>query len=451
MKDLTSGSITRHLLSMAAFIGAGLVGNTLYFLIDLYFVSRLGPAAIAGVSAAGVLSFLVMGAAQMISIGAMALIAQAAGRKDSRDANIVANQTLSLALTSSALTLVLGYGVGLFAIGGVAADAETAVFARQYLITFLPSLALMFPNAALGTVLRGAGIVRPTMIVQTGTVLLNAVLAPVLIAGWGTGLPLGVWGAGLASTIAVACGLAYMLWQFPRVQSFVKLEFEKMRPNVSEWWRVVAIGLPSAGEFILMFINIGVIYWVIRHFGQEAQAGFGIGSRVMQSIFLPAMAVSFAAAPIAGQNYGARQAARVRETFRQTALISGTVMLGLTAFCQWRPDLLMAFFTDDAAAARVGGDYLRITSWNFAASAIVFTCSGMFQGFGDTRPALLSSATRLFTFALPAIWLGGRAETTLQDVWHLSVASVMLQAAVSFALVMRQMRVKLGKAEPAPA
>ena len=74
MKDLTKGSITGHLLSMSAFIGAGLIFNTLYFLIDLYFVARLGPAAIAGVSAAGVLSFLVMGASQMISIGAMALI-----------------------------------------------------------------------------------------------------------------------------------------------------------------------------------------------------------------------------------------------------------------------------------------------------------------------------------------------------------------------------------------
>jgi putative MATE family efflux protein len=451
MKDLTKGSITGHLLTMSAFIGAGLISNTLYLLIDLYFVSRLGAAAIAGVSAAGVLSFLVIGASQMISIGAMALIAQAAGRKDSADATTVANQTFSLSLVSAALTLVLGYTIGLASIGTVTADAETAELARQYLITFLPSLALMFPNAALGTVLRGAGIVRPTMIMQTGTILLNALLAPMLIVGWGTGLHLGVWGAGLASTIAVIFGAAYMWWVFPRVQSFVKLEFAKMRPNYSQWWRIMAIGLPSAGEFILMFVNLSVVYWVIRHFGTEAQAGYGIGSRVMQSIFLPAMAISFAVAPVAGQNFGARQAQRVRETFRYAALISAGLMVVLTAFCHWRPDLLMAVFTDDVGAAEVGSKFLRIISWSFLASAVVFTCSGMFQAFGDTRPALIASATRIFTFAIPAVWMAGQPGMTLDDVWHLSVASVFLQALVSFALLSRQMRSKLGKTEAAPA
>jgi putative MATE family efflux protein len=451
MKDLTKGSITGHLLTMSAFIGAGLVSNTLYLLIDLYFVSRLGPAAIAGVSAAGVLSFLVIGASQMISIGAMALIAQATGRKDPTDANVIANQTFSLAIVSAVVTLILGYTVGLASIGTVSADEETAELARQYLITFLPALALMFPNSALGTILRGGGIVRPTTIMQTGTILLNAALAPVFIAGWGTGVPLGVWGAGLASTVAVIFGAAYMWWQFPRAQSFVKLEFAKMRPNYSQWWRIVAIGLPSAGEFILMFINIGVVYWVIRHFGQEAQAGYGIGSRVMQSIFLPAMAISFAAAPIAGQNFGARNAPRVRETFRQTALISAALMVVLTAFCHWRPDLLMALFTDDPTAMEIGAKFLRIISWSFLASGIVFTCSGMFQAFGDTRPALLASATRIFTFAIPAVWLAEQPGTTLDDVWHLSVASVFLQCLVSFALLARQMRVKLGKPGAAPA
>lgn len=451
MQDLTQGSITRHLLSMSAFIGVGLIFNTLYFLIDLYFVAHLGPAAIAGVSAAGVSTFLAMGASQLISVGAMALIAQAVGRKDQGESNLISNQALSLSFVSAAVMLGVGYTAGLWAIGAVAADAESARQGREYLIAFLPSLALMFPNAALGAALRGAGIVRPTMIVQSATVLINAALAPVLIAGWGTGLPLGAFGAGLASSIAVLIGFVWLWLIFGREQSYIRIDLKQSAPRWAHWGRIIAIGLPAAGEFALMFVIIGIVYWVIRDFGPHAQAGFGIGMRVMQSVFLPAMAVAFAAAPIVGQNFGAGQAARVRETFRQSALIGAAIMLGLTIFCQLRPDLMISAFTDDAEAIAVGADYLRIISWNFVATALVFTCSSMFQGLGDTRPAFLASATRVLTFALPALWLAHQPGVTLRDIWYVSVASVFTQAIVSYSLLMWQLRKKLAPLQPAAA
>ena len=90
---------------MAVFIGLGLVFQTLYFLVDLYFVSHLGSWAIAGVSAAGVSSFMVMGASQLVAVGAMALIAQAAGRKDQAEANLISGQAFSLSLVFTAATL----------------------------------------------------------------------------------------------------------------------------------------------------------------------------------------------------------------------------------------------------------------------------------------------------------------------------------------------------------
>ena len=83
---------------------------------------------------------------------------------------------------------------------------------------------------------------------------------------------------------------------------------------------MLVIGIPAGGEFVLLAVYVALIYWIIRPFGAAAQAGFGLGSRLMQSIFLPAMAVAFAAAPIAGQNYGARLAGRVRATFKSAAV-----------------------------------------------------------------------------------------------------------------------------------
>lgn len=443
MQDLTQGSITRHLLSMAAFLGVGLIFNTLYIVVDLYFVSHLGSAAIAGVGAAGTAFFLVLGASQLIQVGAMALIAHAVGRKDQADANCVASQALSLSMLFAAATLALGYTLGLAAVPGLTADAASAAQGRAYLAAFLPALALMFPSAALGSALRGAGVVRPTMIVQTVTILLNIALAPVLIAGWGTGFPLGVAGAGLATTIAAMIGVAWLWLIFGRVQTFIRLR--AMRADLAAWRRIVGVGLPAAGEFFLMFVIITVSYWVIRHFGPEAQAGFGVGARVMQSIFLPALAIAFAAAPIVGQNFGAGRADRVRETFRQTTLIGSTIMVALTLLCQGWPEPMIGLFTSDPEALRIGADYLRIISWSFVPMALVQACSSTFQGLGDTGPAFLSSVTRLLTYAAPAIWLSGRAGVALDHIWCLSVAGAFIQAGLSYLLLRHTMRRKLGR------
>jgi putative MATE family efflux protein len=444
MRDLTEGSIARHLLGMAVFIAMGLGFQAAYSLIDLYFVARLGPDAVAGVGAALNFSMLVMGGSQLIGVGAVALIAQAAGRRDGADANLVFNQAVGAALAASLATLVLGYLLGGAALGGIAADARSADLGRTYLDWFLPALACMFPSMALGSALRATGVVRPVMVLQSASVLLNAVLAPVLIAGWGSGFPLGVAGAGLASTIATSLGLAGTVVLLPRAQRLVRLDRGVLRPKFGVWRRLVVIGLPAAGEMFMMFVILGVVYRVIRVFGPDAQAGFAIGGRIMQAIFLPAMAVAFAAAPVAGQNFGARAFDRVRETFRHAALIGVAIMLGLTALCQVRPDLLVAPFSHDPAVVAQAVGYLHIMSWNFIGSGLVFACSGMFQGLGDTTPAFISSASRVVTFVLPAFWLAGLPGARLEWIWHLSVASVALQAATSLVLLRGVFRRRLG-------
>jgi putative MATE family efflux protein len=280
------------------------------------------------------------------------------------------------------------------------------------------------------------------MVVQMATVLLNIILAPVLIAGWGTGRPLGVAGAGLASTLAIAFGVALLLVYFKRLEHYVTVDTAQWAPRIATWKRMLAIGLPAGGEFLLMFVVVAVIYWAIRDFGPAAQAGFGVGSRLMQAIMLPAMALSFAVAPVAGQNFGARRYDRVRETFRSAALMGTAVMVVLTLLCQVRPQWLVAGFTDDADVAAVAAEFLRVISWNFIASGLIFACSGMFQALGNTLPALASSAARLLTFVVPAIWLSRWPGLELRHVWFLSVASVALQAITSLVLLRRTMQEK---------
>ncbi|MDX1394725.1 MAG: MATE family efflux transporter [Gemmatimonadota bacterium] len=440
MQDLTEGSIPGHIARLAIPIAIGMVFQTLYYLVDLYFVAQIGEAAVAGLTSAGNVQFLIMALTQVLGVGTMALIAQASGRQDREDANLIFNQSLLIGGVCAAITLVGGYGLGRAYMRTLAADAAVVEAGLTYLDWFLPCLGLQFALVAMGAALRGTGVVKPTIVVQIFTVALNALLAPFMIAGWVTGRPLGVMGAGLSSTISVAVGIALMTVYFVRLERFVRFDPALLRPRLETWRRILRIGLPPGGEFALMFVYMAVIYWAIQDFGAEAQAGFGTGSRVMQAIFLPAMAVAFATAPVAGQNFGARAFERVRGTLRSAAIVGSAMMLTLTLLCQIAPETLVAFFTDDPAVIDVGGEFLRIISWNFVATGLIFTCSGVFQALGNTVPALLAGATRLTTFAIPAIWISGRPWFELRHLWMLSVATVALQAVFSWWLLQREFR-----------
>jgi putative MATE family efflux protein len=448
MRDLTEGPITGQLVAMAVPLAIGMLFQTLYLVVDMYFVAGLGDTAIAGVGTAGTSMFVIMALTQMLGVGAVALISHAVGRKDQADANLVFNQSVVLSAVFGVLTLGAGWLLGGPYVRAMAADGATAAAGTAFLYAYAPGLALQFALVALGSALRGTGIVKPTMVVQVLTVVLNTVLAPVLIAGWGTHHALGTAGAGLASTLAVGFGVVVLWVYFARLEHYVRVDTRLFAPRPAVIRRILNIGLPAGGEFLMMFVIIGIIYWVIRGFGPASQAGFGVGGRVMQAMFLPVMAIAFAVPAVAGQNFGARKFERVRQTFYSAALLSSALMLAVTLLCQWRPEIFIQFFSRQPEVVAVGATYLRVISWNFVATGLIFTCSGAFQSLGNTWPSLASSASRLITFVVPALWLSGQPHFSLNEVWYLSVATVTLQAITSILLLLREFRRKLG---PAPA
>lgn len=451
MHDLTAGSIPKHIIRMAWPMALGMIFQTLYLLVDLYFVGRLGDAAIAGVSAASTLQFIVMALTQVLGVGTMVLIAHAAGRKERDDANLVFNQSLLLSAIAGVAVLAAGLLFGSVYLRTLAADAATLESAKSYLVWFLPALALQFALVSMGSALRGTGIAKPTMIVQMLSVMLNAALAPVLIAGWGTGHPMGVAGAALASTIAVAVAVVALFVYFVRLEQFVAFDARAWRPHLPTWGRLLRIGVPAGGEFGLMFVSMAVIYWIIRDFGAAAQAGFGVGGRVMQSVFLPVMAIAFAAAPIAGQNVAAGMPDRARETFWSAVQIGSALMLAVTLLVQLSPALLVRPFTDDPAVIEVAAQFLRTISWNFVASGIVFTCSGMFQAMGNTMPSVYSSAARLAVFVVPALAFSRLPGFQLHWTWRISVVATSAHALFALWLLSREAARRLVVPARAPA
>jgi len=449
--DLTQGSIPRHIVRMAAPMAIGMLFQTLYYFVDLYFVGRLGDAAIAGVGAAGNLQFVVVALTQVLGVGTMVLVSHAVGRKDQRDANLVFNQSVLLAAIAAVVTLAAGFLLSGAYLRTIAADEETVRNGVAYLHGFLPALSLQFALISMGSTLRGNGIAKPTMVVQMLTVVLNAVLAPVLIAGWGTGHALGVAGAGLASTIAVSVGVILLFLYFRKVEKYVRFDLSLFRPRVEVWTRMLKIGIPSGAEFFLMFVSMAVMYWIIRDFGAAEQAGYGVGGRVLQAIFLPGMAVAFAAAPIAGQNLAAGRPDRARQTFADSVKIGSAIMLLLTVVCRWRPDWLVHWFSSDPVVVATGAEYLRIIAWNFVAAGIVFTCSGMFQAMGNTIPTVISSGVRLALLVIPSIWVSQQPGFKLSQLWYVAVVASTLHACFTVWLLRREAGKRLAVPLATPA
>ncbi|WP_220702163.1 MATE family efflux transporter [Trinickia fusca] len=423
---------------MAIPIAIGMIFQALYYVVDLYFVGKLGKAALAGVGAAGNGTFLVLALTQVLGVGNVALISQAAGRKDRDEANLVFNQSLTLATVAGLAVLILGYALTTVYLRSIAADAAIVDAGRTYLYWYMPGLALQFALAAMGSTLRGTGIVQPTLTVQLLSIVLNAILAPILIAGWFTHRPMGVAGAGLASTLATAFAVLALWGYFHKLERYVGVKRELLAPRLREWGRMLAIGLPAGGEYALMFVFAVIGYWAIRDFGPAAQAGYGTGSRIIQGLILPGMAIAFATGPIIGQNFGAGRADRVRDTFRSAVLLISLVMAPLSVIVYTSASSLIGGFAKDADVVAQGSVFLRVVAWNFVAQGVIFTCSSVFQGLGNTRPSLLSSSVRLLIFALPTIWIATHHTFRIELIWHLSVASVFIQACVSLLLLRQQ-------------
>jgi putative MATE family efflux protein len=443
MQDLTSGSLTGHLLKTTGFMLVSMVFQTLYVLVDLFWMGRLGTDAIAAVGLAGNLSFVVIAITQVLAVGATTLVSHASGRKDQERAIFLFNQSQVLSMAVGVLFLAIAMMFRHQYAAGQSATEGMRIATEQFLLWFIPAMALQFAMVAMGAALRGTGNFKPGMWVQTGTVVINLVLAPFLIFGWGPFPEMGVSGAALSTFVAIVVGVVWISFYFIDSKAYLRFHFAHWKPQFSVWWEMLKIGLPAGAEFALMGIYMAVVYWITKPFGAAAQGGFTIGLRVVQAVFLPVVALGFAVAPVAGQNFAARKGDRVREAFRAAAGMAGGVMLVAAIGIYFGAEAVMRIFTTDAEVTAVGVEYLHIVVLNFVASGITFVSSSMFQALGNTMPSLLTSGLRLITSVIPAIFLARMPGFHLTWIWYLSAAAVFVQMAVNLLLLQREFRLKL--------
>jgi putative MATE family efflux protein len=437
--DMTRGSPRSQVLRLMWFILIGMAIQTLYALVDIYWVSRLGKEAVAAVALSSNLMFVSLALTQMLSVGCVALVSQAAGRKDHAEVQRLFNQAQSFATCAGLVFLALGLVFERTYAERLSGDRVTAELSLTFLRAYIPALALQFVIVGIGSSLRGIGDMKPGLVAQTASVLLNLVLAPFLVFGWISGHPLGVFGAALATLIATAAAVLGLSVYLLRGKTFLRLRVAEFRPELQTWRRMLSIGLPAGAEFFLLSLIMGTVYAVTRPFGPEAQAGYGIGSRLMQACFMPAVAISFAVAAVVGQNYGSGAFQRVRETTSESVKLVLGFMLFFTAVCQLFSTQLVSLFSNDPRVIDAGVGYLRVLSLGFFASGLVFVGAGVFQGLGNTWPSLLASGLRAVAFIAPVLVLSTSAGFDLYTIWWISLATVLGQLLLVQYLVRREL------------
>lgn len=420
--DLTQGSIPRILVKLSLPIVFAMLMQTLNLMADLYFVSRLGPDAVTALSISANAFFIIYGLSFVIGTGSMALIAQAVGRKDDEQAGRVFQQSLILSLISGSITCLIGLAIARPYIDFLGGKEKAFQWGVEYFQVFSVSFLVLQVLFVISSCYRGMGDTKTPMIIVIQSTVLNIVLAPLLIFGW-LGLPsLGVRGAAIASLSAQLYGLGIYIYLI-----FIKgwpLRIKgSWRLNMDIIKRILSIGVPSGLSFFFLALNMLITYRVMSVYGTPALASVGIGSRILQALYLPVVAITSAMTAIIGQNYGAGHYRRIGETLRTGWELSSGVMILGSILCWMLPTSLIRIFSNDPDVLHYGVIYLTIVSLGNVMVGTIMAISAVFQGVGKTYPTLLGAAMDNALFAFFVFTLPGYFGWGVEAVWWIKLAT----------------------------
>ncbi len=427
--DLTEGPIFKTLIRLAVPVTIAMVMFTVYLMVDLYFVGRLGPQALAAVSISGNAFFIHLGFSTILGTGGMALIAQAFGRKDYDYAAMVFKQSILLALIVGVIEAATGLMIAPAYIKYLGGSGKSLEWGIQYFQIFVISFLFMILLYTIGNCYRGMGNTKTPMIIMLQANLMNIVLDPVLIFGW-LGLPaLGVRGAALASAISQLYALAIYGYLIFIKGAHIDLK-GKWQLSLSIIRKSLFIGIPSGLNHFLLAANLLITFRVISGYGTAALASIGIGFRILQAIYIPVIAAASAMAAIVGQNFGANKYERISGTFARAWSVSMVFMLVCSVLCQTFPEYLIAIFSNDLDVIRYGVIYLRVFSLGFAIVGSIMVFNAVFQGLGKTYPSLIGAVVdnALFAgliFTLPVYFSWG-----IQSIWWIKLITAAIEMVV---------------------
>ncbi|MGD8717415.1 MAG: MATE family efflux transporter [Candidatus Zixiibacteriota bacterium] len=414
--DLTSGSLIKPILWLAVPTMAGNLLQSAFNIADMYFVSRLGTAAIAAVSVAGLAIWLVWTTIIGVAIGSQALVTRFHGARDDASLRRAMITTLAASVLLTVLMAAGGPAVGKPLLKLLGAEAHVVDLAYGYIVIFfLGGFAFVF-MVMINAMIRGMGdSVTPTLIVA-GAVLLNVALDPVLIFGLGPAPELGVRGAALATVLAYTVGLVAAAVVFIR-RHLPWRAFTVSNLSGRMALQVLTIGIPASAQMLIRAAAAVVLVGFVASAGTAAIAAYGIGGQLTGLMLMPGFALAMSAAILVGQNLGAGKKERAERTAMTSvglyAVIVAAMAAGLVLFARY----WVGIFDDTPAVVELGVLYLYI-----CAPAYIFVPPGMvlsrsMSGAGVSVPPLIVTAVVLLGVRIPLAYV-------LADVMGMGVTGV---------------------------
>ncbi len=412
-------SSLRALLQLAVPIVAANMLQTVFQLIDTFWLGRLGAVAVAAVSLSFPILFLMISLGGGLTVAGTILVAQFYGSGDRERVDHIAAQTLIALLGVSATIAAAGYLLTGPLVAFFAPEPEVAAPAGDYLrISFL-GLVFLFAYFVFQSLLRGIGEVRTPLVIVFGAVILNFLADPLFILGWGPIPPMGVAGAALATIasqgVAGVVGIALLF----SGRFGVHVRRRDLRPDWPLIGRILRLGIPASVEQSTRAIGLSVMMLLVTGFGTTVVASYGIGARFFGFVIIPALGLSLATSTLVGQNMGAGLPDRADETTRLAARIGflALTVAGLLLFAFAVP-LTRLFIPESPEVVEMGATFLRIMAPTYGFVAIQQVLTGAFRGAGRTTMAMVLTIVTLWVLQFPlAFVLSERTPLEEAGIW----------------------------------
>jgi putative MATE family efflux protein len=403
-QDYTAGSLNRSILLLAIPMVLEMVLESLFAVVDVFWVSRLGADAIATVGLTESVLTLVFAVAMGLSMSTTAMVARRIGEKDADGASVAAVQAIFLGLTTSVL---LGLPFLLLAprllrlMGATPAIIASGSNYTRIALGGSGVVMMLFLNNA---IFRGAGDAAIAMRLLWVSNILNLVLDPCLIFGLGPFPKLGVTGAALATFSGRGIGVLYQFYRLGKGTERLCILKCHVRLQAAVLWRLVRVSLNGILQFLIGQASwIGLVR-IVSLFGAPALAGYTISIRIVIFAILPSWGLSNAAATLVGQNLGAGHPDRARSAVWRTGLWNmvflGSVGIVFIVFAPW----IIGLFTSDAAVVPIAVNSLRIFSCGNVTYAYGMVLLQAFNGAGDTLTPTYINLVGFWIVEIPLAW-----------------------------------------------
>lgn len=434
-RDFTTGSLNRTIMLLAIPMVLEMVLESLFAVVDIFWVGRLGPNAIATVGLTESMLTLIIAVGLGLGMSTAAMVARRIGEKDPEGAAVAAMQGILLSLVVSVLVAVpcIHYAPQLLRLAG--GTPEIVAVGANYTRIALGGggvLLLLFLNNA---IFRGAGDAAIAMRLLWVSNIINLALDPCLIFGLGPFPRLGVTGAAAATFTGRSIGVLYQFYRLARGTERLRIGVRQMRLQLGVMIRLIRVASAGILQFLIAQASwIGLVR-IVSVFGATALAGYTIGIRIIIFILLPSWGLSNAAATLVGQNLGAGEPQRAESSVWRTGLWNMVFLgsVGVVFFLFAGP--LVRLFTNDAAVAHVGANCLRIFCCGNVAYAYGMVLLQAFNGAGDTLTPTLVNLVGFWILELPlAWWLAHKTSLAANGVFLSVVLAEIFMVAASVVL-----------------